>query len=84
MEGTVGWHKLDHLAIYSTTAVGAEARVNPAFTCHSSGWIYGQVVEFVSAHGTYFREKYNFRFSLPMVELSISIEYQKCLAYADV
>jgi len=27
---TVGGHKLDHLAINSTTAVAAEVRVNPA------------------------------------------------------
>ena len=28
----VGRHKLDHLAIHSTTAVAAEARVNPALS----------------------------------------------------
>ena len=41
---TIGGHKLDHLAIKPTTAVAAEARVNPALPATA-------VVEFVSAHG---------------------------------
>ena len=41
---TVGGHELDHLAINSTTAMAAEARVNPALPSTA-------MVEFVSAHG---------------------------------
>ena len=49
---TVRGYKFNHFAINSTVAVAAEARINPALpaTAVLSG-IYGQVVEFVSAHG---------------------------------
>ena len=42
---TVGGHKLNHLAINSTTTVATEARANPALPATA-------VVGFVSAHGT--------------------------------
>ena len=38
-------HKFNHCC-------GREGWGYPSFVCHNSGWIYGQVVEFVSAHGT--------------------------------
>ena len=44
---------MDHLAINSTTAVAAEARVNPAFPATAAVELYGQVVEFVSAYGNW-------------------------------
>ena len=51
---TVLGYKFNHLAINSTTDLAGEADIDSSLSAsakHNSGWIEGQVVQSVSAHG---------------------------------
>ena len=51
---TVLGYKFNHLAINSTTDLAGEADIVSSLSAsakHNSGWIEGQVVQSVSAHG---------------------------------